>query len=62
MKRRILALACVCMLLAAMTAVPAMAENLKGEITFAFWDVNQQEGMQALVDAYVAQHPGVSIS
>lgn len=62
MKRHILALACVCMLLAAMTAVPAMAEDLKGEITFAFWDANQQEGMQALVDAYVAQHPGVSIS
>jgi multiple sugar transport system substrate-binding protein len=64
MKRfaRILALALTAMLLIATMAVPAMAEDLKGEITFAFWDANQQEGMQALVDAYVAQHAGVTIN
>lgn len=38
------------------------SDDLQGTITFAFWDGNQQDGMQALVDAYVAQHPGVTIN
>jgi len=37
-------------------------EGLSGEITFAFWDANQQDGMQALVDAFTAKNPGVKIS
>ena len=39
----------------------APADNLSGEITFAFWDANQQNGMQALIDAYTAKHPNVKI-
>jgi multiple sugar transport system substrate-binding protein len=49
---------CACMLPAAL----AEETDLSGEITFAFWDGNQQDGMQALIDAYVAQHPGVKIN
>ena len=43
-------------------APAAAADELSGEITFAFWDGNQQDGMQALADAFVAQHPGVTIN
>ncbi len=37
-------------------------DDLSGEITFAFWDGNQQEGMQALIDAYNVKHPDVKIN
>lgn len=30
-------------------------------ITFAFWDNNQEPGMQAIADAYHALHPNVNI-
>lgn len=40
----------------------ATSGNLKGQITFAFWDGNQQEGMQALIDAYTEKNPGVKIN
>ncbi len=43
-------------------ASKASEDNLSGEITFAFWDANQQSGMQALIDAYTAKHPKVKIN
>jgi len=30
-------------------------------ITFAFWDNNQEPGMKAIADAYMAAHPGVTV-
>ncbi len=33
----------------------------KTEMTFQIWDTAQRDGMQALIDAYVAEHPDVSI-
>lgn len=43
------------------SASKAADDSLNGEITFAFWDANQQDGMQALIDAYTAKHPNVKI-
>ena len=33
----------------------------KTELTFQIWDTAQRDGMQALIDAYVAEHPDVEI-
>lgn len=44
------------------SAPEAAGDDLSGEITFAFWDANQQDGMQALIDAYTAKHPNVKIN
>ena len=33
----------------------------KTHLTFQIWDVNQRKGMQAMCDAYTAQHPDVEI-
>ena len=33
----------------------------KTEMTFQIWDTAQRDGMQALIDAYVAEHPDVDI-
>ena len=33
----------------------------KTHLTFQIWDVNQRDGMQAMCDAYTAQHPDVVI-
>ena len=41
---------------------PAQSDALSGEITFAFWDGNQQDGMQALIDAYNVYNPDVTIN
>ncbi len=30
-------------------------------ITFAFWDNNQEPGMKAIADAYMAAHPGITV-
>ena len=30
-------------------------------LTFQIWDVAQRDGMQAMCDAYTAQHPNVKI-
>lgn len=44
-----------------LTAIPfAMAEE-NVTLTFAFWDTNQEPGMKAIADAYMAEHPNVSI-
>lgn len=37
------------------------APDGKTHLTFLIWDVNQREGMQAMCDAYTAQHPDVVI-
>ncbi len=44
-----------------LTAVPtAMAEE-NVTLTFAFWDTNQEPGMKAIAEAYMAEHPNVTI-
>ena len=44
-----------------LTAIPfAMAEE-NVTLTFAFWDTNQEPGMKAIADAYMAEHPNVTI-
>ena len=37
------------------------ASDGKTHLTFQIWDVNQRDGMQAMCDAYTAQHPDVEI-
>ena len=37
------------------------ASDGKTHLTFQIWDVNQRPGMQAMCDAYTAQHPDVEI-
>ena len=37
------------------------ASDGKTHLTFQIWDVNQRKGMQAMCDAYTAQHPDVEI-
>ena len=58
MKKWFVLLLTVAMLL---TAIPcAMAEE-NVTLTFAFWDTNQEPGMKAIADAYMAEHPNVTI-
>ena len=33
----------------------------KTHLTFQIWDIAQRDGMQAMCDAYTAQHPDVVI-
>ena len=37
------------------------AADGKTHLKFQIWDVNQRDGMQAVCDAYTAQHPDVVI-
>lgn len=50
----------LCLLLTLITPL-ALAEE-KAELTFLIWDKNQQAGMQAIIDAYTAKNPNVSIN
>ena len=44
-----------------MTAVPAAMAEENVTLTFAFWDTNQEPGMKAIAEAYMAEHPNVTI-
>lgn len=58
MKRLLTALLALCLLA---SLVPgAMAEE-QANIVFAFWDTNQEPGMRAIAEAYMAEHPNVTI-
>ena len=57
MKKLMASLLLLCLVLS-VTIVSALAETT---ITFAFWDKNQEPGMQAIADAYMAAHPDVKI-
>lgn len=44
-----------------MTITGCGASDGKTHLTFQIWDVAQRDGMQAICDAYTAQHPDVVI-
>lgn len=58
MKKFLATLLTLCLLLS-FGATAAMAEDVT--ITFSFWDANQEPGMKAIAEAYMADHPGVKI-
>lgn len=60
MKKMLSILLTLCLLLS--LALPYAQAEAKAEITFLIWDKNQQPGMQAIVDAYTAKNPNVSIN
>jgi multiple sugar transport system substrate-binding protein len=49
-----------CLMLLALTGCGASNDG-KTHLTFQIWDVAQRDGMQAVADAYTAQHPDVVI-
>ncbi|MDR3052005.1 MAG: sugar ABC transporter substrate-binding protein [Oscillospiraceae bacterium] len=58
MKKLLAALLLLCLALTALAPL-ALAEDVT--ITFAFWDTNQEPGMKAIAEAYMAGHPGVKV-
>jgi multiple sugar transport system substrate-binding protein len=36
--------------------------ELSGELTYAFWDQNQQPAMEQMAEDFMAEHPGVDVS
>ncbi|TWD75346.1 carbohydrate ABC transporter substrate-binding protein (CUT1 family) [Kribbella amoyensis] len=44
------------------TKVPDDPSQVKGDITYAIWDVNQQPAMQEIVKAFNAKYPNVKVS
>ena len=44
-----------------MTVLPLAAAEETITLTFAFWDNNQEPGMKAIAEAYMATHPNVKI-
>lgn len=59
MKKLVSALLTLCLLIG-LCAPVALAED-PVTITFAFWDTNQEPGMKAIAEAYMADHPNVTI-
>jgi len=57
---RMIAAALLLALLLSVTGCGGSADG-KTHLTFQIWDVNQRDGMQAMCDAYTAQHPDVVI-
>ncbi len=47
---------------AAGAEVPADPSQVKGDITYAIWDVNQQPAMQSVIKAFNAKYPNVKVS
>lgn len=41
--------------------VPSVFAEEEANIVFAFWDTNQEPGMRAIAEAYMAAHPGVTV-
>lgn len=54
-------LSLVCILVALATGCGKGSADGKTHLTFQIWDVNQSDGMQAVCDAYTAQHPDVVV-
>ena len=44
-----------------LTAIPCAFAEENVTLTFAFWDTNQEPGMKAIAEAYMAEHPNVTI-
>lgn len=60
--KRISRVLCALLALALLLAATGCgASDGKTHLTFQIWDVNQRPGMQAMCDAYTAQHPDVEI-
>lgn len=59
MKKLVAVLLTLCLLIG-LCAPVALAED-PVTITFAFWDTNQEPGMKAIAEAYMADHPNVTI-
>ena len=59
LKRAVPALLTAALLMALLAGCGA--SDGKTHLTFQIWDVNQRKGMQAMCDAYTAQHPDVEI-
>lgn len=59
MKKTIATLLILCLSLTLLASV-AIGES-KATITFAFWDSNQEPGMKAIAEAYMAKHPNVTV-
>ena len=57
--KKFLAILLSVLMFAALAAPAAMAEDVT--LTFAFWDTNQEPGMRAIAEAYMAEHPEVKI-
>lgn len=58
--KKVLSMLLTACLLVAMAAPLALAEE-KVTLTFAFWDSNQEPGMKAIADAFMAKNPNVAI-
>ncbi len=58
MRKLVAILLTLCMMFSFVSFASA-EENVT--ITFAFWDNNQEPGMKAIADAYMAAHPGVTV-
>ena len=54
-------LSLVCILVALAAGCGKGSADGKTHLTFQIWDVNQRDGMQAVCDAYTAQHPDVVV-
>lgn len=54
-------LSLVCILVALATGCGKGSADGKTHLTFQIWDVYQRDGMQAVCDAYTAQHPDVVV-
>ena len=54
-------LSLVCILVALATGCSNGSADGKTHLTFQIWDVYQRDGMQAVCDAYTAQHPDVVV-
>ena len=58
MKKFLATLLTLC-LLATMCSLALAEEQIT--LTFGFWDTNQEPGMKAIAEAYMAEHPNVKI-
>ena len=63
MRRLACAALSVCLAAGLATGLTGCGESSDGTVnlTFQIWDVAQRDGMQAMCDAYTAQHPNVKI-
>ena len=57
--KKILATLLTLCLLATMCSLALAEEQIT--LTFGFWDTNQEPGMKAIAEAYMAEHPNVKI-
>jgi multiple sugar transport system substrate-binding protein len=59
LRKKIVSVLMIAAMLLTLIAPMALAEDVT--LTFAFWDANQEPGMKAIAEAYMAKNPGVKI-